>query len=85
MFIFLVWGFGLAAVSTVSLISLFMIIPLLRTKFYRKSLVFLIALAIGTLVGDSMFYLLPRVSFKGFGSRKCYRTAKLQRFSHINQ
>ncbi|XP_028394557.1 zinc transporter ZIP14-like [Dendronephthya gigantea] len=58
----LVWGFGLTAVSAVSLISLFMIIPLLRTTFYRKSLVFLIALAIGTLVGDSMFHLLPRAT-----------------------
>ena len=61
-FTFLVWGFGLAAVSVVSLISLLMIIPLLRTKFYRKSIVFLIALTIGTLVGDSVFHLLPRVS-----------------------
>jgi hypothetical protein len=43
-----------------------MILPLLKTKFYKKSLVFLIALAIGTLVGDSMFYLLPRVGLKGF-------------------
>ncbi|CAB3993040.1 zinc transporter ZIP14-like isoform X3 [Paramuricea clavata] len=66
-----VWGFGLAAVSAVSLISLFMILPLLKTKFYKKSLVFLIALAIGTLVGDSMFYLLPRAT--GFqGKNKDY-------------
>ena len=61
-FTFLVWGFGLAAVSVVSLISLLMIIPLLRTKFYRKSIVFLIALTIGTLVGDSVFHLLPRAT-----------------------
>jgi hypothetical protein len=63
-FTFLAWSFGLAAVTAVSLISLFMIIPLLRTTFYKKSLVFLLALAIGTLVGDSMFHLLPRVSLK---------------------
>lgn len=62
----IVWGFGLAAVATISLISLFMIIPLLKTTFYRKFLVFLIALAIGTLIGDSMFHLLPRVSTETF-------------------
>ncbi|XP_046846729.1 metal cation symporter ZIP14-like [Xenia sp. Carnegie-2017] len=66
-----VWGFGVAAASIVSLISVLMIIPLLHTSFYKKSLVFLIALAVGTLVGDALFHLLPRATgFSYIGTDK---------------
>lgn len=57
-----VWGFGLAAVSVVSLCSLVMIIPLMKTSFYQKSLIFLISLAVGTLVGDACLHLLPHAT-----------------------
>ena len=60
---FLVWSYGFAAAVVVSLCSVtgVMVIPFVNTVAYNKVIVFLIALAVGTLVGDSLLHLLPHV------------------------
>ena len=70
-FISPVWGYGFAAVTIISLTSLVGVatIPLLGKKIYKKILAMLVALAVGTLTGDSLLHLIPHVSLfvKKFG------------------
>ncbi|CAH3179512.1 unnamed protein product [Porites evermanni] len=56
-----IWGYGFAAVTIISLTSLMGVatIPFLGKKMYRKILAMLVALAVGTLAGDSLLHLLP--------------------------
>ncbi|CAH3145413.1 unnamed protein product [Porites lobata] len=56
-----IWGYGFAAVSIISLTSLVGVatIPFLGKKMYKKILAMLVALAVGTLAGDSVLHLLP--------------------------
>ena len=63
-FISPVWGYGFAAVTIISLTSLAGVatIPFPRTKIYKKILAMLVALAVGTLAGDSLLHLIPHVS-----------------------
>ena len=58
-----VWGYGFAAVTIISLTSLVGVatIPFLGKKLYKKILAFLVALAVGTLAGDALLHLLPHV------------------------
>lgn len=64
LFCFTVWGYGIAAVTVISLTSLAGVatIPFLGKKVYKKVLALLVALAVGTLSGDALLHLLPHVS-----------------------
>lgn len=66
LYILLEWGYGFLAVAIVSLCSVFgvAIIPVMDKVFYHKIVLFLIALAVGTLVGDAMLHLFPHVRVK---------------------
>jgi len=59
------WGFGVLAVTIISLSSLvgICLLPLMKTEIYDKVLLFLIALAVGTLSSNAIFQLIP----EGFG------------------
>lgn len=62
-----VWGIAIAAVAIISLLSIIgiMIVPLMKhSVHFNRLLSFLIALAVGTLVGDALLHLLPHVSIK---------------------
>ena len=58
-----VWGYGIIAVTVISLTSLVGVatIPFFGKKMYKKILATLVALAVGTLAGDSLLHLLPHV------------------------
>jgi len=60
-----VWGFGLLSVTIISLCSLvgIGILPMVNRSFYNKVLLYLIALAVGTLSSNAVFQLIP----EGFG------------------
>ena len=60
----IVWGYGFAAVTIISITSLVGVatIPFVGKKMYKKILALLVALAVGTLAGDSLLHLLPHVS-----------------------
>ena len=62
--LFLEWGYGILTVIIISLCSLLgvAIIPFMDKVFYYKAVVFLISLAVGTLVGDALLHLFPHVS-----------------------
>ena len=59
----IVWGYGFIAVTIISITSLVGVatIPFLGKKMYKKILAMLVALAVGTLAGDSLLHLLPHV------------------------
>ena len=59
----LVWGYGFAAVTIISITSLVGVatIPFVGKKMYKKILAMLVALAVGTLAGDSLLHLIPHV------------------------
>lgn len=61
---FLEWGYGILTVAIISLCSLvgIAIIPFMNKMIYHKAVVFLISLAVGTLVGDALLHLFPHVS-----------------------
>ena len=58
-----VWGYGFAAVTIISITSLVGVatIPFVGKRMYKKILATLVALAVGTLAGDSLLHLLPHV------------------------
>ena len=58
-----VWGYGFLACTLISLTSLGGVatIPFLEKRMYKKILATLVALAVGTLTGDSLLHLLPHV------------------------
>jgi len=58
-----VWGYGFLAVTMISLTSLVGVatIPFFGKRMYKKILATLVALAVGTLVGDSLLHLMPHV------------------------
>lgn len=57
------WGYGSAAILTISLLGLLSvsIIPCLQKVFLNTVLQFLVALAVGALSGDAMLHLIPHV------------------------
>ncbi|TRY98703.1 hypothetical protein DNTS_018329 [Danionella cerebrum] len=58
-----VWGYSVLSVTLVSLFALtgVFVVPLMRTRFMRRTLIYFIALSIGTLLSTSILQLLPEV------------------------
>ncbi|XP_037536041.1 metal cation symporter ZIP14 [Nematolebias whitei] len=56
-----VWGYGILCVTLISLCSLVgaSVVPFMRKTFYKRLLLFFIALAIGTLYSNALFQLIP--------------------------
>ncbi|XP_043918052.1 metal cation symporter ZIP8 [Protopterus annectens] len=56
-----VWGFGVLAVTIISLMSLLglTVVPLLKKPYFSKILIYFIGLAIGTLFSNAVFQLIP--------------------------
>ncbi|KAM6954513.1 metal cation symporter ZIP14 [Aplochiton taeniatus] len=56
-----VWGFGFLSVTVISLCSLVgaSVVPFMRKTFYKRLLLYFIALAIGTLYSNALFQLIP--------------------------
>lgn len=56
-----IWGYGIGAVTLISLTSLAGVatIPFIGKRLYNKVLDLLVALAVGSLAGDSLLHLLP--------------------------
>lgn len=68
-----VWGYGLLCVTIISLCSLMgaSVVPFMKKTFYKRLLLYFIALAIGTLYSNALFQLIP----EAFGFRPmedCY-------------
>lgn len=65
-----VWGYGFLCVTLISLCSLVgaSVVPFMRKTFYKRLLLYFIALAIGTLYSNALFQLIPEVAWdKGCG------------------
>ena len=62
--LFLVWGIGFLCVTLINLCALLgmVFIPLMRKAFYKRLLMFMVALGAGTLTGSSLLFLIPEVS-----------------------
>lgn len=60
---FEVWGYGLLCVTVISLCSLMgaSVVPFMKKTFYKRLLLYFIALAIGTLYSNALFQLIPEV------------------------
>lgn len=58
-----VWGYGLLCVTIISLCSLLgaVVVPVMKKTFYKRLLLYFIALAIGTLYSNALFQLIPEV------------------------
>ncbi|XP_037387375.1 metal cation symporter ZIP14 isoform X2 [Pygocentrus nattereri] len=71
-----VWGFAVLSVTVVSAFALtgVFVVPLMRTQFMRRVLVFFIALSIGTLFSTAVFQLLPEAF--GFDPLEAYYVSK---------
>ncbi|XP_066207537.1 metal cation symporter ZIP14 isoform X2 [Saccopteryx leptura] len=56
-----VWGYGLLCVTIISLCSLTgaSVVPFMKKTFYKRLLLYFIALAIGTLSSNALFQLIP--------------------------
>ena len=60
----LVWGYGFLCVTLINLCAVIgmVFLPLMKKSFYTKLLMFMVALAVGTLAGSSLLFLIPEVS-----------------------
>ncbi|ETE62668.1 Zinc transporter ZIP14 [Ophiophagus hannah] len=58
-----VWGYGFLCVTIISLCSLIgaSVVPFMKKTFYKRLLLYFIALAIGTLYSNALFQLIPEV------------------------
>ncbi|XP_062874299.1 metal cation symporter ZIP14 [Trichomycterus rosablanca] len=56
-----VWGYGFVSVTVISLCSLLgaSVVPFMKKTFYKRLLLYFIALAIGTLYSNALFQLIP--------------------------
>ncbi|XP_035022181.2 metal cation symporter ZIP14 isoform X1 [Hippoglossus stenolepis] len=56
-----VWGYGILSVTLISLCSLLgaCVVPFMKKTFYKRLLLYFIALAIGTLYSNALFQLIP--------------------------
>ena len=61
---FSAWGYGFLLVTAINLCSLggLIVLPFIHHSLYKKILIFMIALAVGTLAGSSLMFLIPEVS-----------------------
>lgn len=57
------WGYGILCVTVISLCSLMgaSVVPFMKKIFYKRLLLYFIALAIGTLYSNALFQLIPEV------------------------
>lgn len=57
------WGYGILCVTLISLCSLVgaSVVPFMKKTFYKRLLLYFIALAIGTLYSNALFQLIPEV------------------------
>ncbi|NP_001313628.1 metal cation symporter ZIP14 precursor [Danio rerio] len=71
-----VWGYGLLCVTVISLCSLVgaSVVPFMRKTFYKRLLLYFIALAIGTLYSNALFQLIPEAF--GFDPMEDYYVPK---------
>ncbi|KAM6431872.1 metal cation symporter ZIP14 isoform 1-T3 [Liasis olivaceus] len=65
-----VWGYGFLCVTVISLCSLVgaSVVPFMKKTFYKRLLLYFIALAIGTLYSNALFQLIPEAF--GFNPQK---------------
>lgn len=63
LFLIKAWGYGILFVGLISLSSLCgaVVIPFSNKKIYKKILMFLIGVAIGSLAGSGFLHLIPQV------------------------
>ena len=61
--VFSVWGASFVCVTLINLCALLgmVFIPLMKKSFYKRLLMFMVALGAGTLTGSSLLFLLPEV------------------------
>uniref|UniRef100_A0A1A7WQH1 Solute carrier family 39 (Zinc transporter), member 14 n=1 Tax=Iconisemion striatum TaxID=60296 RepID=A0A1A7WQH1_9TELE len=73
-----VWGYGILCVTLISLCSLIgaSVVPFMRKTFYKRLLLYFIALAIGTLYSNALFQLIPEVTCCCCGSHRLRETAE---------
>lgn len=55
------WGYGILCVTAINVCSLggLVVLPFIHHSLYKKILIFMIALAVGTLSGSSLLFLIP--------------------------
>ncbi len=60
-----VWGYSVLSVTLISAFALtaVFVVPLMRTRFMRRTLIYFIALSIGTLFSTAILQLLPEVQY----------------------
>ncbi|RMB90954.1 hypothetical protein DUI87_32552 [Hirundo rustica rustica] len=70
------WGYGFLCVSVISLCSLVgaSVVPFMKKTFYKRLLLYFIALAIGTLYSNALFQLIPEAF--GFNPQEDYYVSK---------
>ena len=58
------WGYGFLCVTFINLCALLgmVFLPVMNKKYYKKLLMYMVALAVGTLAGSSLLILIPDVS-----------------------
>ena len=63
---FIVWGSSISAVIVISISGLVVValVPLMSRKIYNVVTQFLIALSVGSLIGDAFLHLIPHVSLQ---------------------
>ncbi|XP_005992633.1 metal cation symporter ZIP14 [Latimeria chalumnae] len=71
-----VWGYGFLCVTVISLCSLVgaSVVPFMKKTFYKRLLLYFIALAIGTLYSNALFQLIPEAF--GFNPLEDYYVSK---------
>ncbi|KAJ8263512.1 hypothetical protein COCON_G00159690 [Conger conger] len=71
-----IWGYGFLCVTVISLCSLVgaSVVPFMRKTFYKRLLLYFIALAIGTLYSNALFQLIPEAF--GFDPMEAYYVSK---------
>nr|XP_056716377.1 metal cation symporter ZIP14 [Euleptes europaea] len=71
-----VWGYGFLCVTVISLCSLVgaCVVPFMKKTFYKRLLLYFIALAIGTLYSNALFQLIPEAF--GFNPQEDYYVSK---------
>ncbi|KAH0623127.1 hypothetical protein JD844_031111 [Phrynosoma platyrhinos] len=74
--IMIFWGYGFLCVTIISLCSLVgaSVVPFMKKTFYKRLLLYFIALAIGTLYSNALFQLIPEAF--GFNPQEDYYVSK---------